>query len=279
VAYEAVIGLEVHAQLRTATKLFCGCPAEFGAAPNSRTCPVCLGLPGTLPVLNDRAVALALRVGLATGCRIARRSVFARKNYFYPDVPKNYQITQYELPLCAGGHLTIRCGERMQRVDIARIHLEEDAGKLIHDAPGEARTLIDLNRAGVPLIEIVSEPGLHSGEEAHAYLTRLRQTLVYLDACDGNLEEGSLRCDANVSVRPRARHEERGQEPELLPRRLAGNRSRSRAAGRPARARRAGAARNAHLGRGRRLHPIDACEGIRRRLPLFPRAGPAAAAH
>ncbi len=202
-AHEAVVGLEVHAQLRTATKIFCGCRAAFGGEPNSRACPVCLGLPGALPVLNDRAVALAVRVAVATGCRIARRSVFARKNYFYPDVPKNYQITQYELPIAAGGSLELGGGGPARRIGITRIQLEEDAGKLLHDAAGEARTLIDLNRAGVPLLEIVCAPDLRCGEEAHACLTLLRRTLTWLDACDGNLEEGSLRCDANVSVRPR----------------------------------------------------------------------------
>ena len=198
--FEAVIGLEVHAQLRTATKLFCGCRADYGGGANSLTCPVCLGLPGVLPVVNARAVTFALRLGLATESTIARRSVFARKHYFYPDLPKGYQITQYELPICADGRLGIRVGAGARSIGIERIHLEEDAGKSLH---GTGNTRLDLNRAGVPLLEIVSRPELRSGEEAHAYLTRLRQLLVYLEICDGNLEEGSLRCDANVSIRPR----------------------------------------------------------------------------
>ena len=216
--YAASVGLEVHAQLKTATKIFCSCRTTFGASPNSHTCPVCLGLPGALPVLNTQAVTFALRVGLVTHCRVARQSLFARKNYFYPDVPKNYQITQYDRPLGETGWLEITLGDRPRRISIARIHLEEDAGKLLHgvlhgvphgasqDTPqvagGGAHTRVDLNRAGVPLLEIVTAPELSSGEEASRFLTQLRQLLVYLDVCDGNLEEGSLRCDANVSVRP-----------------------------------------------------------------------------
>ncbi len=201
--FEAVIGLEVHAQLKTRTKMFCACRTDFGAPPNTLTCPVCLGLPGVLPVVNARAVELALRLGLAVSARIERRSVFARKNYFYPDMPKNYQISQYELPLCRGGHLDVRIGDQTRRVGLERIHLEEDAGKSLHAAGPRAATRLDYNRAGVPLLEIVSLPELRGGEEARAWLTRLRQLLLHLDICDGNLEEGSLRCDANVSVRPR----------------------------------------------------------------------------
>ncbi len=199
--FEPVIGLEVHAQLLTQSKIFCGCSTQFGNPPNTNTCPVCLGMPGVLPVLNRMAVELALRVGLAVGCDIRPKSLFARKNYFYPDLPKGYQISMYDQPLCSGGSLTIEMGEARKRIRLTRIHLEEDAGKSIHQ-PGKDRTLVDLNRAGVPLIEIVSEPDLASPQEAHAYLTALRTLLLYLGVCDGNMEEGSLRCDANVSVRP-----------------------------------------------------------------------------
>ncbi len=201
--YEPVIGLEVHAQLKTRSKIFCTCSTRFGATPNSQVCPVCLGLPGVLPVLNARAVECAVMVGLSVGATIAARSVFARKNYFYPDLPKGYQISQYDRPLCEGGSLRIRSGEEWKTIGLVRIHLEEDAGKSIHPEGREGvdTTRVDLNRAGVPLIEIVSQPDLRSGEEATDYMARLRQLLVYLDVCDGNMEEGSLRCDANVSVR------------------------------------------------------------------------------
>ncbi len=201
--YEPVIGLEVHAQLKTRSKIFCGCSTRFGAPPNTQVCPVCLGLPGVLPVLNARAAEFAAMVGLAVGSTVAERSVFARKNYFYPDLPKGYQISQYDRPLCVGGSLTIRSGDGWKTVGLVRIHLEEDAGKSLHPEGREGvdTTRVDLNRAGVPLIEIVSEPDLRSGEEATDYMARLRQLLVYLDVCDGNMEEGSLRCDANVSVR------------------------------------------------------------------------------
>src|SRR5262245_15754849 len=200
--FEPVIGLEVHAQLLTQSKIFCGCSTKFGNPPNTNTCQICLGMPGVLPVLNRMAVELALRVGLAVGCDIRPRSLFARKNYFYPDLPKGYQISMYDQPLCSGGSLTIEVGGARKRIGLTRIHLEEDACKSIH-MPGEDRTLVDLNRAGVPLIEIVSEPDLASPQEAHAYLTALRTLLLYLGVCDGNMEEGSLRCDANGSVGPR----------------------------------------------------------------------------
>ncbi len=200
--FEPVIGLEVHAQILTESKLFCACSAQFGAAPNSHTCPVCMGMPGVLPVLNRRALELALRTALATGCEIPPVARWARKNYFYPDLPKGYQISMYEAPLAVGGAITIEGSDGARRIRLARIHMEEDAGKSIHDAHDEA-SLVDLNRAGVPLMEIVSEPDIRSPAEASAYLRALRAILTYLGACDGNMEEGSLRCDANVSIRPR----------------------------------------------------------------------------
>jgi len=197
--FEPVIGLEVHAQLLTDTKIFCRCKNVYGAAPNSLTCPVCLGMPGTLPVLSEKVVEFAIRMGLATGCSITRFSRFARKNYFYPDLPKGYQISQYDEPLCANGTITIRLNETEKTIGITRIHIEEDAGKSLH---GFEDTQVDFNRCGVPLIEIVSEPDLRSPEEAYAYLMKLKQILEYLEICDCNMEEGSLRCDANISLRP-----------------------------------------------------------------------------
>jgi aspartyl-tRNA(Asn)/glutamyl-tRNA(Gln) amidotransferase subunit B len=200
--FEAVIGLEVHAQLLTVSKIFCGCSTSFGLAPNTNTCPICLGLPGVLPVLNRKAVDFGIRLGLALGCVIQERNVFARKNYFYPDLPKGYQITQYDNPLCAGGHLDIEVKGVMKRIGIRRIHMEEDAGKNIHD-DSRPRSYIDFNRAGVPLLEIVTEPDITTSEEAVTYLKELRLVLMYLGVSDGNMEEGSFRCDANVSVRTR----------------------------------------------------------------------------
>ena len=200
--FEAVIGLEVHAQLKTKTKIFCSCSTAFGAPPNTHTCPVCLGMPGVLPVLNKKVVEYTLRMALATHCRIAPESRFARKNYFYPDLPKGYQISQYELPLAQHGHVDIEVNGSTRRIGITRIHMEEDAGKLGHD-PQRPLSLVDFNRTGVPLIEIVSEPDIRTPEAAGAYLRQLRAIVRYLDICDGNLEEGSFRCDANVSLRPK----------------------------------------------------------------------------
>lgn len=199
--WEVVIGLEVHAQLNTASKIFCACPTAFGAAPNTQTCPVCLALPGALPVLNAAAVDKAIALGLAVNAQINRRSVFARKNYFYPDLPKGYQISQYELPIVGKGRLTIALADGREKViGITRAHLEEDAGKSLHEA-FLGQTGIDLNRAGTPLLEIVSEPDMRSPAEAVAYLKKLHALLRYLDICDGNMQEGSFRCDANVSLR------------------------------------------------------------------------------
>ncbi|MEW5725570.1 MAG: Asp-tRNA(Asn)/Glu-tRNA(Gln) amidotransferase subunit GatB, partial [Thermodesulfobacteriota bacterium] len=204
--YEPVIGLEVHAQLLTESKIFCACSTAFGAPPNTHTCPVCLGLPGVLPVLNRKVVECALKMALATNCRLARHSVFARKNYFYPDLPKGYQISMFEQPLAQDGWVEIETDGGVRRIGLIRIHMEEDAGKLIHDEFQPA-SYVDLNRTGVPLIEIVSAPDLHTPDEAAAYLKTLRDILVYLDICDGNMEEGSFRCDANVSLRPAGRTE------------------------------------------------------------------------
>ena len=200
--YEPVIGLEIHAQLLTDAKIFCGCSTKFGAAPNTHTCPVCLGMPGVLPVLNRKVVAFMIRMALATHCRINPECTFARKNYFYPDLPKGYQISQYAQPPAEHGWIEVEIDGGKKRIGITRIHMEEDAGKLIHDEH-KPLSFVDLNRTGVPLIEIVSEPDIRSAEEAAAYLRRLHEILVYLEICDGNMEEGSFRCDANVSLRPK----------------------------------------------------------------------------
>ena len=196
--YEMVIGLEVHVELKTKTKIFCSCKTDFGAAPNTQCCPVCMGFPGTLPVLNQQVVHYAVLAGLATGCEITRFSKQDRKNYFYPDLPKAYQISQYDLPLCVGGHLTIETPDGEKRIGITRIHIEEDAGKLVHDA--EHGTLIDCNRCGVPLIEIVSEPDIRTPQEAVAYLQKLRAVIAYTGVSDCKMNEGSLRCDVNLSI-------------------------------------------------------------------------------
>jgi len=204
--FEPVIGLEIHAQLLTDSKIFCGCSTRFGAPPNTHTCPVCLGMPGVLPVLNRKVVEYTIKMALATNCRINRENGFARKNYFYPDLPKGYQISQYAHPLAEEGWVDVETQEEKKRIGIIRIHMEEDAGKLIHDEHFPS-SYVDLNRTGVPLMEIVSAPDIRSAEEAAAYLRRLHEILVYLEICDGNMEEGSFRCDANVSLRPRGREE------------------------------------------------------------------------
>jgi len=200
--YEAVIGLEVHAHLLTQSKAFCSCANRFGAEPNANTCPICLGMPGVLPVLNRKALEFTVRMGIACNCTINELSRFARKNYYYPDLPKNYQISQYELPIAQSGWVDVDTVDGKRRIGITRVHLEEDAGKLIHDEH-KPLSYVDLNRTGVPLIEIVSEPDIRTPEEASEYLRTLRSVLVYLEICDGNMEEGSFRCDANVSVRPK----------------------------------------------------------------------------
>ena len=200
--FEAVIGLEVHAQLLTQSKAFAPVAAQYGQAPNTQISPLCLGHPGTLPLVNENLIRYIIKMGLATNCSIAPKSIFARKNYFYPDLPKGYQISQFETPICEGGYIDIEVEGYSKCIGITRIHMEEDAGKSIHDQD-PYNTLVDLNRAGTPLIEIVSEPDLRTPEEAYAYLSKIKQIVQYLEICDGNMEEGSLRCDANVSVRPR----------------------------------------------------------------------------
>ncbi len=281
--YEVVIGLEVHAQLLTETKIFCGCPTDFGAAANTHVCPVCLGLPGVLPVLNRLAVEFIVRTGVALGCAIAPVSRFARKNYFYPDLPKGYQISQYELPVCSGGGVTIGTGAAARTIALTRIHLEEDAGKLIHgENLGDPRhSFVDLNRAGVPLMEIVSEPVLRSPAEARDYLVVLRDILVHLGVCDGNMEQGSYRCDANISLRPRGqaalgtkvelknmnsfRYVQQALEYEIARQEALLDEGGAHRAGDPA------------------LRPegghdaLDAAQGGGARLPVFPRPGPRAA--
>lgn len=199
--YEAVIGLEVHAQMLTDSKIFCGCSTKFGSEPNTQTCPVCIGMPGVLPVLNKKAIEFAIKTGLATNCKISSYSRFARKNYFYPDLPKGYQISQYELPICEHGYVEIIVDAEIRRIGITRIHMEEDAGKNIHEGAGNY-SFVDLNRAGIPLMEIVSEPDIRTPKEAAEYMEKLRAILRYLGVCNGNMEQGSLRCDANVSIRP-----------------------------------------------------------------------------
>jgi aspartyl-tRNA(Asn)/glutamyl-tRNA(Gln) amidotransferase subunit B len=212
VEYEGVIGLEVHAELKTESKLFCGCSTEFGAEPNTQTCPVCLGLPGVLPVLNEKALQYTVKVGLALGCEVSPFSKFDRKNYFYPDLPKDFQISQYDKPICRGGALEFSCDGERRKVGLIRVHLEEEAGKLIHFPDGESG--VDFNRVGIPLLEIVSKPEIRTPDEAYHYLLGLKLLLEYLEVSDCNMEEGSLRCDANVSVRPKGQ-EELGTQTEI----------------------------------------------------------------
>src|SRR5210317_814281 len=211
--FETVIGLEIHAQMKTESKIFCGCSTEFGAPPNTHTCPVCLGMPGSLPVLNKRVLDFAIKVGLSTNSRINPVNQFARKNYFYPDLPKGYQTSQYDKPIIEDGFIDIEVDGQQKRIGITRIHMEEDAGKLIHDEV-EPVSHVDLNRTGTPLLEIVSEPDIRSPEEAAAYLKKLHAIVRYLDICDGNMQEGSFRCDANISLRPYGQ-EEFGTRTEL----------------------------------------------------------------
>ena len=286
IEYEPVIGLEVHCELKTATKLFCGCKTTFGNEANTQVCPVCLGLPGTLPVMNEKAVEFAVKIGQALNCTISKYSKMDRKNYYYPDLPKAYQISQYDKPLNYGGHLDITLKEGTKRIGITRAHLEEDAGKLVHAGGKAGRldssdySLADYNRGGIPLVEIVSEPDIRSADEAYAYLTALKNILLYIDVSDCNMEEGSLRCDANVSVRPKGeakfgtkaeiknmnsfRFAKQAIEYEIkAPDRLAGKG-------------RAGDPGIPLMGRDRKQDQAHALQGRSPRLPLFPRAGPGA---
>jgi len=282
--YEAVIGLEVHAELKTQSKIFCACPTAFGGESNVHVCPVCLGLPGVLPVLNRKVVDYAIKTGLALNCWIAEFSKFDRKNYYYPDMPKNYQVSQYDLPICKEGHLEIEVDGQKKEIGITRVHMEEDAGKLVHQGEtisSSEYSLVDYNRTGVPLIEIVSEPDLRSGEEARAYLEKLKAILEYLEVSDCKMEEGSLRCDANVSVRPKGslilgtkaeiknmnsfRSLQRAVEHEIV---------------RQTEALKAGETivqETRTWDEGKGSYPVDAQQRTSPRLPVFPGAGPVAA--
>ena len=275
--FETVIGLEIHAQMKTKSKIFCGCSTEFGAPPNTHTCPVCLGMPGSLPVLNRQVVESAIKLGLSTDCTLNRENRFARKNYFYPDLPKGYQISQFDLPICEHGQIEIEVeGSAPKTIGITRIHMEEDAGKLVHDERDPV-SYVDLNRTGTPLLEIVSEPDLRSPEEAAAYLKKLHAIVRYLDICDGNMQEGSFRCDANISLRP-VGQKELGTRTELknmnsfrnvqLALEYEERRQRDLLAGR-----RQGGAADPAVGRGQGADRIDAGQGRGPRLPLFPRSG------
>ncbi len=267
--WELVVGLEVHAQLLTKSKAYSSDANTYGDHPNTLVSPVTLGLPGVLPVPNTYAVDLAIRLGLACGCTIAPRMHYARKNYFYPDLPKGYQITQDTTPICTGGHITVKSDRATNAegeidIKITRIHMEEDAGKSIHDVD-PFNTLVDLNRAGVPLVEIVSEPDIRSSQEAYDYLVEVRRLVRYLDVCDGNMEEGSLRCDANISIRPKGssslRHAHRGEEPQQLQERSARDRIRGAAPERSAGGRWRHPSGDAHLRCRKRHHHGPAQQG------------------
>ena len=288
--YEPVIGLETHVELGTRTKMFCGCTTTFGAEPNSQVCPVCLGLPGSLPVVNRTAIEYTIRIGLALNCGIAEWCRFARKNYFYPDMPKNFQISQYDEPLCTDGYLDVEVNGTTVRVGIERVHLEEDTGKSLHVGGATGRihgaeySLVDYNRAGIPLVEIVTKPITGTGADApvaaRLYVTELRDLLRSLDVSDVRMEEGSLRCDVNTSLAPRGAarvgHPHRDQERQLAALGRARGAVRDRAAGRRARRRRPGHPGDQALPRGHRHHHVRPVQGRGPGLPLLPRARPGA---